>query len=174
MDHESSSSKAKIAFRFIKEEVKVMEEKLKPRTTSHPDRVLMRELALQFSESRSRAGTTSPVTPEQVLHWFCYHRYNKSTKKVPAMEAPPAPRSMTECHDWAIQRFSASAPLFRPRRHRSLVDFASPVSSTAPPFLIRVRRPCPAQRLPVGGGPVYRRLAARRRRPPLLYAPLRF
>ena len=66
MDHESSSSKAKIAFRFIKEEVKVMEEKLQPRTTSHPDRVLMRELALQFSESRSRAGTTSPVTPEQV------------------------------------------------------------------------------------------------------------
>ena len=66
MDHESSSSKAKIAFRFIMEEVKVMEEKLKPRTTSHPDRILMRELALQFSESRSRAGTTSPVTPEQV------------------------------------------------------------------------------------------------------------
>jgi len=33
-----------------------MEEKLKPRTTSHPDRVLMRELALKFSESRVEAA----------------------------------------------------------------------------------------------------------------------
>ena len=65
MDHGSSSSKAKRAFRFIQDEVKQMEEKLKPRTTSHPDRVLMRELALKFSESQGRVGTT-PVTPKQV------------------------------------------------------------------------------------------------------------
>jgi hypothetical protein len=65
MDHESSSSKAKRSFRFIPDEVKEMEEKLKPRTTSYPDRVLMRELALKFNESRGSGGTTSPVKPKQ-------------------------------------------------------------------------------------------------------------
>ena len=67
MDHGSASSfNAKRSFRFTRKEVKQMEEKLKPRTTSRPDRVLMRELALKFSESRGRAGTTTPVTPKQV------------------------------------------------------------------------------------------------------------
>jgi len=66
MDHGSASSfNAKRSFRFTRKEVKQMEEKLKPRTTSRPDRVLMRELALKFSESQCRVGTT-PVTPKQV------------------------------------------------------------------------------------------------------------
>ncbi|KAG2481095.1 hypothetical protein PVAP13_J683265 [Panicum virgatum] len=90
MDHGSASSfNAKRSFRFTRKEVKQMEEKLKPRTTSRPDRVLMRELALKFSESRGRAGTTTPVTPKQVLNWFRYRRYYKSNKKVAATKAPP-------------------------------------------------------------------------------------
>ena len=80
MDHGSASSfNAKRSFRFTRKEVKQMEEKLKPRTTSHPDLVLMRELALKFSESRRRAGTTTPVTPKQV-RCSSAHRFSFSSR----------------------------------------------------------------------------------------------
>ncbi|OEL17412.1 hypothetical protein BAE44_0021568 [Dichanthelium oligosanthes] len=91
MGPQSSSTKKARSFRFKPAEVKEMEERLKPRATRKPDRVLIKELAEKFSYSLDRAGMI-PVNPKQVLNWFRYRRYKRDTKLArgaPAIAPPP-------------------------------------------------------------------------------------